>query len=230
MRPRGLGHLPLHRPSPRPRPSSSGSRPHGVPREAGSWWVGTGTASALRSAGPEPHHGCHHCPSCCHGHRRAARPQPEPTTLHHRRGLQPRFGSSLVRSLDAQQSISPPGMLSPSTRLIGGRAALLPAPRSERACSRCGQHYCWPLLAACTAGCPQSLTPRPAPIMRAVRTLAIELPMTLPCPPHSSDATHACARGRGQARRMALCADGAQAVPRSAGGLLPGGLIDISVT
>ena len=87
-----------------------------------------------------------------------------------------------------------------------------------------------PLLAACTAGCPQSLTPRPAPIMRAVRTLAIELPMTLPCPPHSSDATHACARGRGQARRMALCADGAQAVPRSAGGLLPGGLIDISVT
>lgn len=47
--------------------------------------------------------------------------------------------------------------------------------------------------------------------VRAARTLAIAFPMTLPCPPHSSDATHAFARGCGQARRMAACADGAQA-------------------
>lgn len=64
----------------------------------------------------------------------------------------------------------------------------------------------------------------------AARTSAIALPMTLPCPPHSSDATHAFAQGRGQARHMAECADGAQAALGSAGGLLPGGLIDISVT
>lgn len=47
--------------------------------------------------------------------------------------------------------------------------------------------------------------------VRAARTLAIAFPMTLPCPPHSSNATHAFARGCGQARRMAACADGAQA-------------------
>lgn len=64
----------------------------------------------------------------------------------------------------------------------------------------------------------------------AARTLAIAFLMTLPCPLHSSDATHAFARGCGQARCMAACADGAQAAPGSAGGLLPGGLIDISVT
>ena len=66
--------------------------------------------------------------------------------------------------------------------------------------------------------------------VRTARTLALAFPMTLPCPPHSSDATHAFARGRGRARRMAVCADGAQAAPGSAGGLFPGGLIDISVT
>lgn len=65
---------------------------------------------------------------------------------------------------------------------------------------------------------------------RAARTLAIAFPMTLPCPLHSSDAMHAFARGRGRARRAAACADGAQAAPGSAGGLLPGGLIDISAT
>lgn len=48
-----------------------------------------------------------------------------------RRGMQPCFGSLLVRSLDAQQSISPSRILSPSTQLIGGGAALLPAPRSR---------------------------------------------------------------------------------------------------
>lgn len=37
----------------------------------------------------------------------------------------------------------------------------------ERACSRCGQHYCLPNAAAC----PQSLTPGPAPIMRVRRGL-----------------------------------------------------------
>lgn len=51
--------------------------------------------------------------------------------------------------------------------------------------------------------------------VHAARTLAIAFPMTLPCPPHSSDAMHAFARGRGQARRMAVCADGAQAAPRT---------------
>lgn len=121
----------LLRPSPRLQPSSSGSWPHGLLHVAESWPMGTGTASTLHSAGPEPHHGRHHRPSCCGEHQRAVRPQPEPTAPCHCCGLQPRFGASLVRSLDAQQSTSPPGMLSPSMRLIGGRAALLPAPRSR---------------------------------------------------------------------------------------------------
>lgn len=62
-----------------------------------------------------------------------ARPQRSrsPRSCSTRCGPQPCFGSSLVRSLDAQQSISPSWILSPSTQLIGGGAALLPAPRSR---------------------------------------------------------------------------------------------------
>lgn len=48
-----------------------------------------------------------------------------------RRGPQPPFGCWRARSLDARQSVSPSRILSPSPRLIGGGAALLPAPRSR---------------------------------------------------------------------------------------------------
>lgn len=129
-------------------------------------------------------------------------------------------------SLDAQQSISPARILSPSTQLIGaGQPSCL-----RHVPGACLQQV-WPALLFAKHRCLPAVPDSGARAdnARAARTLAIAFPMTLPCPPHSSDATHACARAA-HGPAVAAGADAAQAALGSAGGLLPGGLIDISVT
>lgn len=152
--------------------------------------------------------------------------QPEPADPRHSLWAAVCFGSLLVLSLDAQQSISPARILSPSTQLIGaGQPSCL-----RHVPGACLQQV-WPALLfakrRCLPAVPDSRAR--ADNARAARTLAIAFPMTLPCPPHSSDATHAFTRGVG-GPAMAAGADAVQAARGSAGGLLPGGLIDISVT
>lgn len=93
----------------------------------------------------------------------------------------------------------------------------------ERACSRCGQHYRLPEPAAC----PQTLT---ADSARAARTLVVAFPVTLPCPPHSSDATQPSLRGAGRPR-AGRCVQMVRRQRREALVVSsPRGLIDISVT
>lgn len=182
--------------------------------------------------GPKHWHVCHQSCSCWLGGCPAPSPsltatvQPEPADPHHPLRAAACFGSLLVLSLDAQQSVSPARILSPSTQLIGaGQPSCL-----RHVPGACLQQV-WPALPfakrRCLPAVPDSRAR--ADNARTARTVPIAFPMTLPCPPHSSDATHAFARGAG-GPAVLVGADAVQAALGSAGGLLPGGLIDISVT
>lgn len=191
-----------------------------------------GAAQLCALDGPKHWHICHQSSGCWFGDCPAPSPslmaavQPEPPDPHHPPWAAVCFGSLLMLSLDAQQSISPARILSPSTQLIGaGQPSCL-----RHVPGACLQQV-WPaLLFAKRRRLPAVPDSRArADNARAARTLAIAFPMTLPCPPHSSDATHAFAQGAGTPA-VAAGADAVQAALGSAGGLLPGGLIDISVT